>query len=358
MIDTPCYLVGGVVRDALLNRISPDIDIMVVGDAIELAQRLSKELNSPLKIYRDFNTASIEYKDKRIDLASSRREYYPAPARLPIVKPGTLFEDLKRRDFSINAIALGISKNNLGEVVDPFNGIQDIKRRLIRILHQNSFIDDPTRIFRALRYKNRLGFRLEKETAILMKEAISQGMIQRLSGQRILNELRLIFSESPFYRTVLDLNKYRIYKIKKGAIRFLLKAGPWRFYYYLALIDCDKFPLSREEKKIINDLRGLKIKVFQLKKAKKNSEVYYLLSSLAEEVIEIIPALYPELNSKVRLYKSLRKVKPLIKGGDLKKLGIKSGPNFKHLLYKAFAEQIDLGIKDKEELINRIKSGQ
>ncbi len=358
MINTPCYLVGGTVRDALLNRKGPDIDIMVVGDAIPIAQRLSEKFKGRLKVYKEFKTASVEIGEKRIDLASARKEFYPAPAQLPVVKPGTLFEDLKRRDFSINAIALGISKDNFGEVVDPFNGIRDIRRRHICILHKDSFIDDPTRIFRALRYKNRLGFRLEKNTEALMKEAIEQGMIQRLSGMRILNELKLIFSETSYYKTVKDLIKYKIYQVKPGDIKFLPRAGALKYLFFLALIDWLGSFLSKYEKGIVNDIKELKTKVSQLKKAKKKSEVYYLLSSLRDEVIGIIPSLYPELKEVIQVYKSLKKVKPLIRGDDLQELGMRPGPDIKQILKKAFALQIDCGIKDREELLKRLMDGR
>jgi len=356
-IDIPSYLVGGIVRDTILGRRSFDIDITVSGDSIRIAQLLQKRLKGRLKVYKDFKTASIELPKVRIDVARTRKEFYPSPGHLPLVKPGTLFDDLKRRDFSINAIAFGISKKNFGEIIDPFGGIEDIKKGVIRVLHNKSFIDDPTRIFRALRYKNRFNFTLEPKTEDLMREAIDNGMISLLSGQRILNELELILSEDSFLETVKDLTDYEIYKIDPEDMRLLSRAGPLKFHFYLSCIDCSKLPLSLDDKKIVNDLKELRRIALLIKNTKRDSEIYFLFFPLNEKVIGIAAKLYPELRPRVKRYKFLKKVKPLINGNDLKKMGIKPGPEFKKLLKKAFVLQIDEKINAKEEIIKRLKDG-
>ncbi|UCG93043.1 MAG: CCA tRNA nucleotidyltransferase [candidate division WOR-3 bacterium] len=350
------YLVGGYVRDSTLGRKSVDIDIVVEGDAVKVAKELNSKLHGSLSAHKEFGTASITHKTGRIDLASARVERYSSPAELPHVYPSTIIEDLNRRDFSINAIAMSISRDNFGEIFDPFNGLQDIKSGVIRVLHKNSFIDDPTRIFRSLRYKNRFGFRIEKKTTELMVDAVKGNMIKQLTGQRILNEIRLIFSEATYLATLHDISDLKIFHVKKSDLERLSSLDSAGIYFYLSKLNTHKFPLTKEEKKIISDLRTIERTVSRLKKTDKNSTFYTILSPLSEQAIRMIPLMYPELKNKFKIFSQLKKIKPLITGSDLKRLGYKPNKKFKSILKKVFNQQLDKKITTKKEAITFLKN--
>lgn len=251
---------------------------------------------------------------------------------------------------------MSISRDNFGEIFDPFNGLQDIKSGIIRVLHKNSFIDDPTRIFRSLRYKNRFGFRIEKKTTELMVDAVKENMIKRLTGQRILNEIRLIFSEDTYLATLHDISDLKIFHVKKSDLERLSSLGSSGIYFYLSKLNTHKFPLTKEEKKIINDLRTIERTVTRLKKTDKNSTFYNILSPLSEKTVRMIPLMYPELKNKFRVFSQLKKVKPLITGSDLKRLGYKPNKKFKSILKKVFNHQLDKKITTKKEAIAFLKN--
>ncbi|NOR16823.1 hypothetical protein GQ543_03830 [candidate division WOR-3 bacterium] len=350
------YLVGGYVRDTTLGIKPIDIDTVVEGNAIKAAKALNLKLKGKLCIYKEFGTASIITKAERIDLASARVEKYPSPAKLPHVYPSTIIEDLNRRDFTINAMAMSISKEDFGEIFDPFNGLEDIKKGLIRVLHKNSFNDDPTRIFRALRYKNRFGFKFEKKTKILIKEAIDKKMIKQLTGQRILNEIRLIFTEKKYQETIKDLSDLIIFKIKKKDLELLPLLGPNRIYLYLSKLDTNEFPLKTEERKIMQDLNKAGSIISKLEKTSKNSIIYDILYPISNQVINIIPLIRPELKKKINRYSRLKKIKPFIKGNDLKNLKVKQGRKFKILLKKMLDLQLDKKINSRKDALQYLKN--
>src|SRR6266511_4457603 len=172
------YLVGGSVRDILLGEPNFDVDVVVEGDAITLANELAKKLGGRVRAHRIFGTAGVLYaEDGRVDVVTARSESYHAPAVLPTVEPGTIDQDLHRRDFTINAMAVSLKGDALGELVDPFGGRADLEAGRIRVLHDRSFIDDPTRILRAIRYEDRYGFRMDEQTAQLARDCIETGYV-------------------------------------------------------------------------------------------------------------------------------------------------------------------------------------
>jgi tRNA nucleotidyltransferase (CCA-adding enzyme) len=190
------YLVGGSVRDILLGEPNFDIDIVVEGNAIALANDLAKKLDGRVRAHRTFGTAVVLYGDDgRVDVVTARSESYHAPAVLPAVEPGTIDEDLHRRDFTINAMAVSLKGEAIGELVDPFGGGTDLQAGSIRILHDRSFVDDPTRILRAIRYEDRYGFRMDEKTARLARECIVTGHVGDLSGARLRDELIALLEE-------------------------------------------------------------------------------------------------------------------------------------------------------------------
>jgi tRNA nucleotidyltransferase (CCA-adding enzyme) len=191
------YAVGGPVRDLLRGDPSRDADIAIEGDAVAVARRLADVLGGGrVVVHRAFGTAVVHAGGVRIDLAATRSERYPHPAALPVVSPAGIDADLARRDFTVNALAAGLSGPRAGELLDPFDGRADLAAAKIRILHPGSFRDDPTRIFRAARYAARLGFALDTETERLAREAVAEGLVGELSGARVRADLLALLGES------------------------------------------------------------------------------------------------------------------------------------------------------------------
>ena len=187
------YLVGGVVRDLLMEQPNFDLDLVVEGNAIELAEQLKGINQGKLTTHPRFNTAKLQWQDWDIDLATARSETYEKPGALPTITPGPVDDDLSRRDFTVNAMAIRLNPGDYGQLVDPHNGRDDLQSKRIRILHEKSFIDDATRIWRALRYEQRLGFHLERSTQTLLQRDIS--MLETISADRIRYEMECIFNE-------------------------------------------------------------------------------------------------------------------------------------------------------------------
>lgn len=187
------YLVGGAVRDLLLRRGNLDLDLVVEGNAIEVAQRVGAEPSTSVLLHDRFGTAKVRRGSASVDLAGARIEDYAHPGALPTVRPGSIHDDLVRRDFTINAIALRLTPPQAGEIVDPAGGRRDLAAGLVRVLHPASFIDDATRMLRALRYEQRLGFRLETATEALLLRDVA--MLDTLSRDRVRHELELGMSE-------------------------------------------------------------------------------------------------------------------------------------------------------------------
>jgi tRNA nucleotidyltransferase (CCA-adding enzyme) len=200
------YLVGGTVRDILLSEPNFDVDIAVEGDAIELARRLAEALDGRVRAHTKFGTAVVVYGDEdRIDVVTARTEFYDAPASLPSVEHATIREDLFRRDFTINAMAVSLKGDDFGRLVDPFNGRRDLEAKTIRVLHNLSFIDDPTRIFRAIRYESRYGFRMDEHTQRLARGTIEMGLVGDLSSARLRDELVALLEEGDAGASILRL---------------------------------------------------------------------------------------------------------------------------------------------------------
>lgn len=189
----PLYLVGGSVRDLLLGRLQLDLDLALEGDAIGLARELAAAVGGRLTCHRRFGTATVRGEGFALDLAMARSESYARPGALPSVRPASLDEDLSRRDFSINAMALGLTGHDEGSLVDPHNGRDDLRRGLVRVLHDRSFEDDATRILRALRYAGRLGFRLDQHSGALLRR--DRHYLETISGTRLRHEVILILRE-------------------------------------------------------------------------------------------------------------------------------------------------------------------
>ena len=215
------YAVGGFVRDLLLRSPNFDLDVVLEGDAIEFARAFSEQHQIKAKMHRKFNTAMLVFPDgQTVDIASARFEYYQRPAALPIVELSSLKLDLYRRDFTINTLALALNPSDFGQLIDFFSGQRDIKEKTIRVLHNLSFIEDPTRILRAIRFEQRFGFKIGKQSAGLIRTAVRMGLIQKLGGRRFLHEIKLILEEENPVPALRRMAEFTVMPALSTAINF------------------------------------------------------------------------------------------------------------------------------------------
>ena len=192
------YLVGGSVRDLVVGREHDDIDIVVEGEGLAVAQALSRSVDGHLIRHHAFRTATVNLPSGlRVDVATARKEEYPRPGQLPQVVAGSLADDLMRRDFTINTMAVSLAADDWGRFIDPLDGLADLTAGRVRVMHSRSFTDDPTRVLRALRFASRFGYDIHPDTHAWLREAIAGGYLDRVSGDRVRKELRLTFSEAP-----------------------------------------------------------------------------------------------------------------------------------------------------------------
>ncbi|WP_461831617.1 CBS domain-containing protein [Aquifex sp.] len=204
------YIVGGVVRDILLGKEVWDVDFVIEGDAIKVGEELAKRHGVNLHPFAEFGTAHLKIGKIKVELATARRETYIKPGAYPKVEPASLKEDLVRRDFTINAMAISVNPEDFGSLIDYFGGLRDLREGIIRVLHTVSFIEDPVRILRALRFAGRLGFKLSKSTEKLLKQAVNIGMLSEAPRGRLINEVKLALREEKFLDILELYRKYRI----------------------------------------------------------------------------------------------------------------------------------------------------
>lgn len=208
------YLVGGSVRDVLLNTASHDYDVVLESDAIVFAKSFAKARHASVVPYPKFGTATIKMeKGLVLDFVTARREKYIKPGAMPKVTPSDMYDDLYRRDFTINAIAVSLHPDRLGEVLDYFHGVDDVGNKQLRVLHSLSFIDDPTRILRLIRYKERLGFDIEPVTLGLLHEALRQDVFKTISQGRFQKEIKLMEQERQFNAMKIQCEALGIIKV-------------------------------------------------------------------------------------------------------------------------------------------------
>jgi tRNA nucleotidyltransferase (CCA-adding enzyme) len=369
------YLVGGIVRDLLLGKTNLDIDLVVEGDAVVLAQRLMDKETGKITIHRQFNTAKLKWQSWSVDLASARRETYTRPGALPTVQPSSLVDDLFRRDFTINAMAVELNPEGYGRLIDPYSGQKDLVRGIIRILHDRSFIDDSTRIWRGLRYEQRLGFQIEPDTLSLLKRDIS--MLDTISGDRIRYEIECIlgeeFPEKVFKRAEelgvlvklnpsLKGNGWLAKKFNKARQTSLPSQPPPGLYMALLtyfLTDKEKeqlisyLRLAKPLAQTLRDSGSIKAKLKQLAEPKLSpSGIYHLLHGYSQQTItaNLIASDSPVAKRHIRLFLDrLRYVKPILTGDDLIKMGIPQGPRIKKILNLLLDAKLDGKVKTRQD---------
>ncbi len=366
------YLVGGLVRDMLLGRPNLDIDLVVEGDAIELAHQIAQTQGGEVLAHSRFGTAKLRRGDLSIDLVTARSETYKRPGALPTVKPGTIEDDLFRRDFTINAMAVHLNPLKFGELVDPYGGKDDLEHSLIRILHERSFIDDATRILRALRYEQRLGFRLERGTEELLRRDV--GMMETISGERLRREVEMILEEERPEKVLLRGEELGVLE----GLHPSLKGNGWlagKFErarqvtvpdasLYLCLLVYQltneenegiigRLKISGKTAKSMRDTHCLKGDLANLSDPDlPPSAIYQLLHGYSPQAILACSIASPSAiaSSHLELYlKRLRYVKPLLTGEAIIKMGMPPGPRLGEIIRALHRAKLDGKVRTKEE---------
>ncbi|MGH7229327.1 MAG: CCA tRNA nucleotidyltransferase, partial [Nitrospiraceae bacterium] len=215
------FVVGGFVRDMLLGRPNLDLDLVIEGDGIAYARALSRRAKAEVRVHDRFETAVIVFRDGfKVDVATARIERYEYPTALPTVQRSSIKEDLYRRDFTINTLAIRLNPSHFGELIDFYGGQRDLNEKTIRVLHRLSFVEDPTRVFRAVRFGQRFGFRLGTETLALIKGAVEMDLFHRLSGSRLSDELILLLSEEEPRKIIDRLGELNLLRFVHPALKW------------------------------------------------------------------------------------------------------------------------------------------
>ncbi len=381
------YLVGGMVRDLLLGFNNLDIDIVIENNAALLAESLVKKIpNCHLSAKHDrFHTAKVIFningKNIPVDLASTRQETYEYPGALPTVKVSDLQKDLIRRDFTINALAVSLLPNNFGEVVDLFNGLEDLKSKKIKILHDKSFINDPTRMIRAVRFAAKLGFEIEPNSQKLLKQTIDSkqfdNLIEKIRGDRVKIEIRYLFNLPDVEKAInvfFDFGIYRMVSTELKPCRGAINRPPidginqqWLIYLGIMLKD----QTTQNQEKIMSNLQltGDEVKIIKggltafdhLNKLDKIDSIliYRELKSLTTESIAIIKALATKKNNLSSLIdeftRKTSQIKLEVTGQDLINMGVSQGKQVGEILDKVLEIKIKNPNMKKNDEITEAK---
>jgi len=390
------YLVGGFVRDLILGEGNFDLDIVIEGDGIKFAEDLATTLKANLVRHKRFGTATVTLgHNLKIDIATAREETYPVPACLPVVTSGTVRDDLKRRDFSINAMAISINKENYGELIDFFHGRKDLRSKSIRILHDLSFIDDPTRILRAIRFEQRFNFKIEPKTLKLLKVANKLKMIERVQPQRLRDELILMLKDKYPIRAIkrmeslvglgfintklkLEINNLFLLGSAEKEVNWFKKVYPERRHldiwlvYFMALIDNLSLSNLKSIFRAFVFRKGEEKRMLTFKKINKSllrqlsrrdtlpSRIFHILDPLSYEVILLLKAKYRNKSIKMHIedfFEIYNFIRISVTGHDLYRLGFEPGPYYQKIFSKVLKAKLDGCVSTKEEelfLVNKL----
>jgi tRNA nucleotidyltransferase (CCA-adding enzyme) len=373
------YLAGGAVRDLLLGRTNLDVDLVTEGDVTALASILAERLRGRMLLHGRFGTAKVRWDGSSADLAMARAETYDRPGALPKVRPGSIEEDLGRRDFTINSMAVRLDGANYGKKVDPYRGAEDLKRGLIRILHERSFVDDPTRMFRAVRYEQRFGFQLEPGTERLLRSNISG--LHEVSGDRIRHEMELILREEGPERALLRAQDVGLLKEvhpklradewlrhKYQQARAMYRSPPTALYFGLLSYGLTpgeaeeligQLKLPRTTATVVRDAVRLKNEVSALEvRELAPSSVCRILSGYSPTAIMTcaIATDSGRAAERLRTYVATwRQVKPLLDGRALQEMGITPGPKVGDMLRRLREAKLDGLVKTREDEVRMVE---
>lgn len=365
------YAVGGFVRDIFLYQENLDIDVVIEGDGIEFAKAFSASVRGRVRAHEAFRTAVVILPNgRKIDVATARLEYYESPAALPTVEAGSIKLDLYRRDFTINTLAVKLNPDGFGTLIDFFGAQKDLKQKVIRVLHNLSFVEDPTRVFRAVRFEQRFGFKIGKLTSGLIENAVRMDFFKELGGRRIFSELRQILDEDKPLMALRRINEYDLLKmihpkiVYNSSLESLLNSvekvltwynllfleEPCRGWmvYLLALIRsldqeaagalCDRLALTDRYRRILitEKARGEEfLKWMALANLFKSSDIYKRLRPFHIETLLYIMASStrdPVKRAISKYITQLRSTTILLTGNDLKEMGFEPGPVYRDIL--------------------------
>lgn len=384
------YAVGGFVRDILLGRPNLDLDLVVEGDGIKYARKLAKKLGGRVKAHSKFKTAVVILEDgQRVDVATARLEYYEYPAALPTVELSSIKMDLYRRDFTVNALALRLNPGRFGQLVDFFGAERDIRNKTLRVLHSLSFVEDPTRILRAIRFERRFSFQIGGQTLRLIKNALNLELFSKLSGTRVMHELQLIMAEEDPLSCLnrmqeLGINEaiHPLLKLKRDRVQVLnelvkvhswyklLYLEPevisWKLYFLGLTMGIKREEITKVTKRLyftkkeereflqLRDMIGdALMKLMGWREGhSKLSQLYTILHSIPVEGILFLMARsrkeYIRRNISQYLAR-LRYIKIDVTGTDLMEMGIEPGPIYTMILDKLMMAKIDGRAETREE---------
>lgn len=390
------YVVGGFVRDLLLNIQNLDIDLVVEGDGIAFAETLARKFNGRAKSHLKFGTSVVLLKDRsRIDVATARMEYYSHPGALPKVERSSVKSDLFRRDFTINSMAIKLNGPGAFCLIDFFNGEMDLKDGSIRVLHSLSFIEDPCRIFRAIRFEQRFNFRIGRQTIAFMKNAIKSKLVNQLSGTRLTNEFKILLKESDPVRCIDRMRELSLLQFitqdssndnsqelaleKIDGVLTWAKMVPmpkkpetWFVYFHALFIAMKNaaFEKSMERlhitMKIRNRLRSDREHFVKAKsdlnggRELKPSEVYDILSQLSSEAVILLLAVCSSerVNKYATLYfnQYYTSAKTELTGSDLIGMGMEPGPIFQDVFKTLRDARVNGQVTSREEEVVLVES--
>ncbi len=388
------YVVGGFVRDLILGVENFDIDIVIEGDAIAFAKKFATSAKAQITIHEKFQTAfAYINEDLQIDLVTARKEYYEFPGALPSIEMGSIKDDLFRRDFTINCIAMKLNGGELGKIVDFYGGRRDLYDGLIRILYNLSFIEDPTRIFRAVRFEQRFGFLMDEKTEEFAVNAVNSGVLDKLSIERLNTEFFHILKEKNTSKMLQRLQElgllqklYPEIEITEELVRLIEKADLDYEDFYNNLINkknidkiliyllvlyskmsvdkvivfADRMRHTREYREEILRfirVRDLKPSVLFLKGEPTNYDVYSMFMGLSLESLYVMSLIFDDrVKDAVLLYvNDLSLIKNEITGRDIMELGIAPGPEIKIILERVLKEKINGKIFTYNDEINYVR---
>ncbi len=389
------YLVGGMVRDILLKQVNFDIDIVIEGDGIAFAHEFAKDHNIRVRSHKKFGTAVLVFPDGfKVDVATARMEYYETPAAPPTVETSSLKMDLFRRDFTINTLAVRLNSRDYGELIDYFGGQKDIKERVIRVLHNLSFVEDPTRVFRAIRFEQRFGFKIGKLTLSLIKNAVDINCFKDLSGRRLFMELKLILMEDEPVKAITRMYQFDLLKFISVNIDYndkLLKlmesigdviswfrllyleeaCDTWKIYWFAftSNLDSEEYN-SLITRLMMNDLECVRMNahrqdVWQLldrlfrTETDDNYSIYTLLSQYDTEFLLFIMA--KANNEKIKkvisnYFTKLKGMSVSVKGKDLKAMGFEPGPLYREIFACLLEARLKNRVNSKKEEVEFVRA--
>jgi tRNA nucleotidyltransferase (CCA-adding enzyme) len=397
-LELPVYAVGGFVRDLLLGNQNMDIDVTVEGDGIMFAESFAAEFGCRVKSHQKFGTAVIVLPDGyKVDVASTRLEYYLSPGALPTVEHSSLKMDLYRRDFTVNTLAIRLNSESFGTLIDYFGAYRDLLAKVIRVLHNLSFVEDPTRVFRAIRFEQRLNFKIARHTEDLIKNAVKMEFLEKLGGRRLLSELVQILKEKEPLKGVWRMASLGLLRFihqdleltvtmhgMLEEVRYIVSwfdllylERPYERWavYFLAICDplsddqfwgtCTRLAVNEHYKEkliemrkqaagLIGSLEGALARQGKLE----NAEVYFFLRGLPVEVL--LYHMAKSHNSEVKRYISLyftrlHGVHTQIGGDELKRLGVPQGPRFRELLDAVLSAKLNGRVNSREDEVRMVQ---